>query len=54
MLPGSSIQIWDQRYPIVLIHAAKEYIDQNNQVGEYGQLEFNNDYTTLKKLPTWD
>jgi hypothetical protein len=53
MVPGSSLEVWDQRYPILLIHAAKEYIEEFNNP-ETGQLEFNNDYTQLKKLMIWD
>ncbi|MBB6109744.1 hypothetical protein SAMN05421821_105162 [Mucilaginibacter lappiensis] len=44
MQPGTILKVWEQRYPIILIHAAKEYIAQG------GQLEFSNDYEQLKKL----
>jgi hypothetical protein len=47
MQPGEVIQVWEQRYPLILILAAKEFIDQG------GQLEFSNDYEQLKKLPDW-
>ncbi|WP_183560630.1 hypothetical protein [Mucilaginibacter sp. SP1R1] len=44
MQPGVVIKIWEQRYPVILIHAAKEYINNG------GALEFSNDYEQLKKL----
>ncbi|WP_114937547.1 hypothetical protein [Mucilaginibacter endophyticus] len=47
MVPGEVIQVWEQRYPVILILAAKEFIDEG------GQLEFSSDYEQLKKLPNW-
>jgi hypothetical protein len=48
MPPGETIDIWKAKRPVSLIWAGREYIRQG------GQIEFNEDYTIIKKLPIWE
>lgn len=52
MKAGEVIDVWKARYPLHLIWAAREYIEQHTELSN-GQLEFNNDYTEIKKLQPW-
>jgi hypothetical protein len=49
MQPYDTIEVAKARNPTSLINATKEYIYAGNP-----DIEFNNDYTTIKKLPIWD
>jgi hypothetical protein len=49
MQPGERITVAKAKDPAALISATKEYIDAGNP-----DIEFNNDYTQIKKLHIWD
>jgi hypothetical protein len=48
MQPGERITVAKAKDPAALISATKEYIDAGNP-----DIEFNNDYTQIKKLHIW-
>lgn len=49
MQPGDTVTVSKAKDPPGLVEAAKEYIDECNP-----DLEFNNDYTIIKKLNKWE
>jgi hypothetical protein len=48
MQPYDTIQVAKAKDPAKLVEATKEYIDAGNT-----DIEFNSDYSQIKKLHTW-
>jgi hypothetical protein len=49
MQPDQTIQVSNAKDPAGLIEATKEYIEEGNP-----EIEFNNDYSIIKKLQIWE